>query len=550
MRRARSRLLMASVAALTATSLLVGCTAEPAQPPRTTTHPVTAPIVVNAMEFARDLRPARVDDPYGSRIASLIYRGLVRYDAKGKPVNEVAESIDTTDNRLFRVRLAPGWRFSNGEPVTATSFVDAWSLAATPRHEHVHRWLFSPIVGAEPPGPRKERSGLEPSPAQSATTPRLAGLRVVDERTFTIRLRSPQPGFTARLGHHAFAPLPRLAFTDPDGFDRDPVGNGPYLVKQGWQQANTVALRPSSAYAGADPATNQGIDFRIYADLAAARPDLDTGVLDLLDDLPTDYLPTYRSELGERAINQPVGRTIGIVIPTRAPGWGGALGLPARQALSMAIDRADIATTVFADTRVPATDLATPVVEGYSQSLCGSLCTSDPKEAAEALATARAVPQELTLAYNVDAGHEPWVRQVCAGVSTRLGIACSPRPYPTFPALQEALASGQERGPFVQLYQMDYPALESFLAPRFVAGAPGNDSGYADPRALVALLAAATSPQEKKVAAYVAAEHIILPDLPVIPLWTVNATAAYGTSVKEVRTDVFGVPLYTQVKRN
>ncbi|WP_168581233.1 peptide ABC transporter substrate-binding protein [Gephyromycinifex aptenodytis] len=553
MRRARTRFLaMAGAAVISTMTLATGCAPEPAPPAATTTRPSNAPIVVNAREFTRDLHPARVDDPYGSRITALLFRGLLRYDAKGKAVNEVAESIETTDDQFFRVRLASGWRFSNGEPVTAASFVDAWSLAAAPDPAHVHRWLFSPILGADTP---TGQSQDEPGAASTSDSggprhePRLSGLRVLDERTFTIRLRTPQPGFTDRLGHQAFAPLPRVAFTDPQAFTDKPIGNGPYLLTEGWQQADTLRLRPSSAYAGADPATNTGIDFRLYADLDAARRDLDSGALDVLDDLPLSDLPTYRTELGERAINQPVGRTVGIVVPTRARGWGGAAGLAARQALSMSIDRSEIATTVFADTRVPATDLAAPVVEGYSRSLCGALCTADPAGAATALATSRSAPTELTLAFNSDAGHAPWVDEVCAGVTAALGIRCEPRPYPTLPALQEAVATGQEPGPYVQVYQMDYPALESFLAPRFIAGAAGNDSGYADPRALMALTHAREVPLSEKVGAYVQAETIVLHDLPVVPLWTLNATAAYGTGVTGMRTDVFGVPIYTQIHR-
>lgn len=61
----------------------------------------------------------------------LLYTGLVQYgydDAVA--ANAMAESIETTDSKFFRIRVKRGWTFHDGTPVTARSYVDASNYVA------------------------------------------------------------------------------------------------------------------------------------------------------------------------------------------------------------------------------------------------------------------------------------------------------------------------------------------------------------------------------------------------------------------------------------
>ena len=63
--------------------------------------------------------------------STAIFAKLVHYDAEtAKPTNDIAESIETTDNQNFTVKLKPGYKFQDGTVVTSKSFVDAWNYAA------------------------------------------------------------------------------------------------------------------------------------------------------------------------------------------------------------------------------------------------------------------------------------------------------------------------------------------------------------------------------------------------------------------------------------
>ncbi len=574
-RRAHVRwhsLIAASAAAL----VLVSCSPPvPVEQAPTTAHtPATGdPVVVNALTLPTSYDPADTDDPYALRIAGLIQRGLYRFDAKGKGVLEVAESVETADDRVFTVTLAPGWRFSNGEAVTADSFVDAWSRAADPAHPRLHRDLFAPILGftpdvpvvqstrapAAPTGARATSSPSSPTtsaasvptaaPAPDGRSPRLPGLQVIDARTFTITLDRPRPDFVQRLAHAAFMPLPDVAFTDPQAYGRSPVGNGPYRLDGEWTSTGTVRLRPDPIYTGIDGARNAGIDFRVYTDPDLALRDMEDGRLDILDVLPTTALTDYRATFAERAVNQPVGARLDIVFPTGSAPWTGTEGADRRRAISLAVDREALAREELAGTSAPATDLATPLVEGHSREMCNETCHLDPANATKALTEAGGMPGTMTLAYAADTDGGAVARAVCADVVEHLEIACTPRAHPTTAALREAVRSGAEPGPYLGRYQMDYPLLENFLLPRFTPGAPTNDSGFRDAGIAAALDRADATATPERIPRFQSAETRLLEALPVVPLLNLNATTVSSTAVRDVHIDVFGAPGYADVQR-
>ncbi|WP_226344817.1 peptide ABC transporter substrate-binding protein [Agilicoccus flavus] len=590
-----------AVGVLTAATGLAGCSPAPAPSPPATpsaTPTPTTPVSVNTRALAGSLLPADVSDAATARVAALLFRGLVRYDAKGKAQNEVAESITTSDDRVYRVSLEPGWTFSNGSPVTSSSFVDAWNLAARRSSGFYRAYAFSPIVGYD----------AVRAPAGPAAREDLAGLDVLDARTFTITLDDPDPTFPERLGDPAFAPLPPAALADPASFAAAPVGNGPYRLQTGrWpatgpaasastgassspagtgsapatsstpsvppeapatsattQAAPTTAgarsgsptvppgtrvrLAPNASYTGGEPARNSAIDLVVYADLDAAYRDFVAGRLDVLDGVAPDRLTEYRQVAEKRAVNQPVGVTDSLVFPLQRAPWTGEAGRQRRLAVSRAVDRAAIARDTFAGTRLAATDLAAPVVEGSSQDLCGAACTHDPAAAAELLREVGGL-DDLTIAYAGDGDHGALVTALCADVTTALRIGCRGKPYPNEIALSEALALGTETGPHLQTWRMSRPALAAFLDPRFVPGAAPNTSGYADDVVATHLGTAATASAAGQPQAFQDVEREIMADLPIVPLWSVNATGASSADLGPVRTDAFGAPILGEITR-
>src|SRR5664279_423018 len=91
---------------------------------------------------------------------NLLFTGLIIYDAHGKSINQVAASITTSDSQTFTVKVKAGWTFTNGEAVTARSFIDAWNFGALSTNNQANAYFFGPIDGYT----EVHRQGLAPSP--------------------------------------------------------------------------------------------------------------------------------------------------------------------------------------------------------------------------------------------------------------------------------------------------------------------------------------------------------------------------------------------------
>src|ERR1700740_572032 len=106
-------------------------------------------VLVNGGEPPYPLVPTSTNDSNGGRIIDRLFAGLMSYDAAGNPSEEVARSIETTDNVTYRIVLKPDWKFPDGSPVTAHSFVDAWNYGALSTNAHLQQSFFSPTEGLD-----------------------------------------------------------------------------------------------------------------------------------------------------------------------------------------------------------------------------------------------------------------------------------------------------------------------------------------------------------------------------------------------------------------
>ncbi|MBW3086014.1 hypothetical protein KEM60_02225 [Austwickia sp. TVS 96-490-7B] len=576
---------------------LAGCSSDnqdqPSQRGAAASSPLSPdkiPVVVNAVEPSRELLPADVSGDFGTRIASLIYRGLLRYDPKGRLVNEVAEDVSQSSPTLYTVKVRKGWVFGNGQPVTAASFVDAWNYAANPAHKQLHADHFSPISGYRamrglpepdpevPPGgtpgssPTSSRPSASPAhsaPSSPAPTPSgggksgpgtvdpakrptvLTGLTLVNDLEFTIQLAVPDATFRDRLALLSYSPLPSAALKDPATYAAAPVGNGPYQLAGGWAPGKEARLIPNASYSGGEPTHNGGLTFRFFPDPAMTYPQLRSGRLDALDAMPLPDVGRYKSDLGFRALNQSVGATTSLVFPMSAKPWSTPDGLALRKAISRSIDRASLAGGLYAGTRAPASDLAAPVVAGYSPDLCGDTCRFDAAAAKEMVGKLKDPPTSLQIAYAADAGGLPVVEALCSQITQATGIECTGHPFPSAATLARVVAKHELAMPLLDTRRMVRPDLGGFLDPRFRADASDNPSGYDGAAAQTWLeKASATKDSEGRRQAYKEAEKAILEDLPEIPLWYVNSTVGWGERMQPVKIDVFGAPIYSELSRS
>ncbi|MEU8682065.1 ABC transporter substrate-binding protein [Streptomyces sp. NPDC048611] len=494
------------------------------------------------------LEPANTNEVQGGKVLEMLFRGLKRYNPKtGAAENVIADRIETTDSQNFTVTLKDGWTFSNGEKVTAKSFVDAWNYGALLTNKQKNAPFFQYIDGFAQVHPDKG--------GPRART--LSGLVVKDDRTFTVRLNQKFSSWPDTLGYSAFMPLPQSFFRDHDAWIDKPVGNGPYTVDS-YEKGSVLRMRKWDAYPGDDPARNGGIDLRVYTDNNTAYTDLQAGNLDLVDDIPAAQLKNVRADLGGRYINQPAGIIQTLTFPMYDKRWGRPGAEKMRRGLSMAIDRDQITREIFQKTRTPATDWTSPVLGeegGYRAGLCGEACEFHPVQAKQLVKEGGGLPGgSISLAYNADTGsHKDWIDAICNSINKSLGDdqACVGAPVGTFADFRNKISARRMSGPFRAGWQMDYPLIQNFLQPLYYTDASSNDGKFSNASfdKLVNEANADTDPRQA-VATFQDAEKILATQMPAIPLWYQNGSGGYSDRISNVSLNPFSVPVYNEIKVN
>jgi len=509
-------------------------------------------ITTNGSEPESPLIPTNTNEVGGGKILDEIFAGLIYYDAKGTPTNDMAEEIVTEDPQNLTVKLKKGQTFSNGEEVTADNFVKAWNYGA--QHENAQKsgYFFEDIEGfindpGDPANPDDDIFGAQGD---------LSGLKVVDDYTFTIKLNKPASDFALRLGYSAFYPLPDVAFEDMEAFGMNPVGNGPYKIDgaDAWQHDVQIDLVRNDDYQGDRKPANGGLTIVFYATQDAAYADLLGDKVDVIDAIPAVSLPTFQDDLGDRAVNQPAAVFQSFTIGQFLPHFSGEEGILRRQAISMAFDREQITEKIFFNTRTAAADFTSPVIAGWSDSIKGNeVLKYDPEQAKKLWAEADKIsPWDGTfqIAFNSDGGHKEWADAVTNQIANTLEIEASGASYPTFAVIREQVNARSITTAARSGWQADYPGMYNFLGPLYATGAGSNDGDYSNPEFDALIKDGISNPDEKgQLEDFTKAQEILFNDLPAIPLWYSNVTGGFSKNVDNVEFGWNSVPLYYQIQK-
>lgn len=496
-------------------------------------------VYVNGTEPQNPLIPADTNEVGGGRIINLMFAGLVYYDGDGATVNEMATDFSSEDGKTWTITIDPDWQFTNGEPVTAASYVDAWKDGAY----RLNSYFFENIDGWD-----------------GDNEAELTGLEVVDDTTFTVTLKNAQPDYPETLGYSAYYPLPQAFFDDPETVGQSPIGNGPYKLASddAWQHDVQIDLVPNPDYQAGRKAQNGGVTIIFYDTQDSAYNDLLAGQLDVLDAIPDSAFGTYQDELGDRWVSQPAGIFQSFTIPVTFEHFKmDDEGRLRRAALSHAIDRQTITDVIFQGTRTPARDFTSPVMAGWSDDIPGNdVLDFDPDLARDMWAQADEINPwsgEFRLAYNADGGHDAWVEATTNSIRDVLGIDAEGESYPDFAQLRTDVTNRDIDSAFRTGWQGDYPSMSNFLGPLYATGAGSNDGDYSNPE-FDKLIREGDSivvdDPEGAYAKYKEAQTILFKDLPAIPLWYSTATGGWSENVDNV---VFGwdsVPLYYQITKS
>lgn len=544
MKRGR-RLVTAAAAACCALAMLAGCGSAGGASDAQATR--DSAITVNGTEPTKGLIPSNTNDMAGWRIVSLIYDGLVTFDDSGNLEYVEAKSITPNkDATEYTITLKPDLRFSDGEKITASTYAKSWSFAANAANGQVGASTFATIKGYD-----------ELQNAKCDRNAQLSGLHVVNDTTLKVELNQPDSSFPYKVGDIAFLPISSKAIKDPETYGKKPIGNGPYKLKS-WTVNEDIELECNASYGGPRKPKNNGIDFRVYQSLNAAYSDLLAGNLDVVDSIPTVALGSYRKERRAKAVNRQGPSFVSFTIPQSLEHFQGEEGRLRRAAISQAIDRNAIAKAIFRNTVTPATDFLAPVIKGHSTKLDTSgVLSYDAAKARDLWKRADAISPwsgSFRIAYGADSTDKEWVDATVNSIRNVLGIDAQSYPFSTSKELSSAINERKVGAAFKSGLQSDYPHPEGYLV-------QGYDSSQADGKGLNngdyksaefdALIdkASAQPDLDKAVATYQEAQKVLLKDLPVIPLWYKNVTAAAGRHVN-ADFNYMGVPDYVNITKS
>ncbi|CAM4520516.1 ABC transporter substrate-binding protein [Nocardia ninae] len=485
-------------------------------------------VTVNGGEPQNPLIPTNTNENMGGRVVDRLFAGLKYYDANGVAHNELAESIESPDRKNYKITIKPDWKFSDGSPVTAKSFVDAWNFGALATNAQLQNYVFAPIIG------------FDDVQAEKPAVQTMSGLKVVDDRTFTVALKQPSIDFEVGLGFAPFYPLPEAAFKDLKAFGENPIGNGPYkFAREGaWQHNVQIDLVPNPEYKGGREPKNKGLRFVMYQSFDTAYADLQAGNLDALDVIPDTAMASYEKDLGDRAIKKPIAYKQALGIQTNVPHFSGAEGVLRRKAISMAINREQICQNIFHGTRIPSLDFTARTLPGYSDKLPGNeLLKYNPEEAKKLWAQADAISPwsgRYEIAYNSDGGHQAWVEATANSIKNTLGIEAIGAPYPTFKTIRDAITGKTIGKAFRHGWQGDYPTMLQFLTSQYYSFSGTNSVTYDSKQfdeLLNSALAAPTLEESYRITAK--AQELLFKDMADIPMFDYMAAAGRSEKVKK-----------------
>lgn len=487
------------------------------------------------------LQPANAKESQGSRVLRTVFSGLVDYEpGTGKLENINAESVTpNADSSVWTVKLKPGWKFHDGTAVTAKSYVDSWNWSANVKNNQTNSSWFQDVKGYADVHPEKGDPKAD----------KMSGLKVVDDNTFTISLTSSVSYFAYKLGYDVWAPLPESFFKDPKAAGQHPIGNGPYKFVS-WDHKKLIKVRKFDGYKGPNAAKNGGIDFKNYTTADAAYSDLRSNNLDWIEQIPTTSLTSYKQDLGDRAIDAEYS-AIQSIVPAFYTDQFKDIDPKVIQGLSMGVDRDTITKTVLHGTRTPADSFVARGVLGYKAGALGDVTKFDPAKAKKLIKEGGGVPgNKISIQFNADQDHKPWVDAVCNSIRKATGVQCTGDSKPDFQADLNARDNHQVKSMYRGGWVLDYPVNSNFMRDLYGSTAAGNTSGYAN-KEFDALASKADKAKtlDETVKLYQQAEQLLKNDMPAIPLWFYKNNSGQSENVfGKIVYGQDGDPIFTDVQ--
>lgn len=454
----------------------------------------------------------------GAIMINHMFEGLVKWvdDGEGNAVTapgqaESWEKVVNDDGTVtYTFTLRDGIKWSDGQPVTAGDFEYSWKRLANPETAADYCYMIDMVQGYA-------------AVADGSADPDTLGVKAIDDKTLEITLSYDCPYFEEIMAFPATFPVRQDMVEGNDEWTYDVstyVGNGPYKMAE-WSHNAYILAEKNENYYDYENLGPDTIRFTLLDDANAMLAAYNSGELDFIENFPTDEMANYLAS-GEITVADYLG-TYYVCFNTEDEVFSDPL---VREAFSLAIDRNYIVENVSQAGEVPATayvpsgvnDAAGPsgddfrTVGGEYYSVAAEDYEANCEKARELLAEAGYPNGEgfptVEYTYNTDDKHKAIAEALQNMWQEVLGVTVT--------------LSNQDWNVFLESrkqgdYQIarngwiaDYNDPCSFLDMWYTDGG-NNDAQYSNPEydALIDQ-AKATSNQEERMAAFHAAEDILI----------------------------------------
>ena len=461
----------------------------------------------------QDLDPHVVTGVPESKILMALLEGLVIRHPNGlSPLPGIAEKWNVSnDGKTYTFFLRDNAIWSNGDPVTANDFVYSWRRMLTPSLGSKYPDMLYDVIGAEDfnKGLLKDFSKV--------------GVKALDIGTLEVSLRNPAPYFLELLCHYTTRPVHRPTiekfgeidslgsqWTRPGNF----VGNGPFKLSS-WELNKLLVVKKSLTYWDADNVQLNEIHF--FPVDNATREDLmfRSGKLHVTSTVPQEKIEVYKEKYPENLKIDPYYGTYYYRFNTNKEPFDDKL---VRQALSLSIDRKQIVDKVQKGGQAEAFSFTPPDKNAFYPS---TKLEYDPVRARELLVQAgyeEGTFPSFELLYNTSEGHQKLAQAIQQMWKKNLNVdvTLTNTDWKVYLSKMSIGDFSVARAGWIG----DYVDPKSFLD-MMVTGRGNNQTGWSSNRYDSLLLKGANSSfQEERFSFFDEAEHILMDELPVLPIYT------------------------------
>lgn len=409
------------------------------------------------------------------QVVNALYDGLTDIDTTDpkdpKVVPLVAESYSpNADATVWTFKIRADAKFSNGEAILPSTFQASWERVADLAGQY--SYLLSFIKGGQDRLDGKAKT--------------LAGVQADDaSRTLTVTLEKPYSNFDAVAGFQLFFPMPKESIAAGKDYENGVmVGNGPYKLAKARTDEEIDLVKNDRWGGDAKGRTWDGrldsIKFLVSKSSETSYNSFEAGEGDDAN-IPPALATAAKKDHGTTLDVHVLGSYY-YSFNYRAPEVAGEKNVKLRQAISLAINRAEINKAVYNGTRTLGTGVTPEGIPGYKPDLC-QYCTYDKAKAQAAFdewtAAGNKQSGPIKIQFNVDNGHEPVVAIIVDNLKA-VGIQAVADPLPAKTYFTQ-LADGACVFCRVGWYA-DYPTYDNFMFDLFHSSSlGGNNYGYSNP---------------------------------------------------------------------